>query len=126
MKTIKDVIIENKELVINHENGYLHFYNYDDYNYFNLKVYQDIWNKDKVKPRYKSSCSKDELIKFQNILLKAYVYSTDLLDDAIKNSESKNVLDENKRKVIATRKLLRNIVKYIDSYEELLENYKDV
>ena len=35
MKTIKDVIIENKELVINHENGYLHFYNYDDYNYFN-------------------------------------------------------------------------------------------
>ena len=126
MKTIKDVIIENKELLINHENGYLYFYNYESYDYVRSKQYISVSNKDKVDSKYNQSYSKDELIKFQNILLKAYVYSTDLLDDAIKNSESKDLLDEIKRKVIATRKLLRNIVKYIDSYEELLENYKDV
>lgn len=126
MKTIKEVDVEDSHLIIKHENGYLQFYPYHDYKRIKSSNRNSIFVKESSVLKRNSSYSKDELIKFQNILLKAYVYSNDLLDGAIEKSESKDLLDEYKEKVIATRKTLRNIVKYIDSYDELLENYKDI
>lgn len=73
-----------------------------------------------------SSYSKQQLEYIQKILLFAFVYASDQLDEAIKNSASKEDLDELKRHVTKTRKHLRYITNYIDSYEELLKEYKDV
>lgn len=126
MKTIRDVMIENKQLVIKDVDFFYRFENTENHIFGNLKVYKYDYEKDKSNFKYYKSYSKDELIKFQNILLKAYVYSNDELEDAVANSESKDLLDKIKRNIILTRKQLKNIVKYISYYDELLENYKDV
>lgn len=127
MKTIKNVIYDKgKEIEIDHIDGFLRIEDSENNNYKGLKSYTSISQKDKENFNHYDSYSKDELIKFQNVLLKAYVFLNDQLDDAIENSESKKVLDEIKGKVIITRKHLRFITNHIDTYEELLKNYKEI
>ncbi|WP_282125620.1 hypothetical protein [Marinifilum flexuosum] len=70
--------------------------------------------------------SKSELEGFQRIILFAYVYLNDSLNEAIDKSESKIVLDGIKEKVIDMRKQLGLITNYIDSYEDMLDNFRDI
>ena len=122
MKTIKNVTYNTSdELEICHINVTLFILNDEEDNKYKGLMLQSDSN-------YKlyDSYSKDELTKFQNILLMAYVFLNDQLDDAIKNSESKKLLDEIKSKVIITRKHLRFITNHIDSYENILKDYKDI
>ena len=73
-----------------------------------------------------SSMSKDELEKNQKIILFAYVYLYDKLNEAIENSESKKTLDDIKERILRIREFLNHITKYIDDYDNLLKKYKDV
>ena len=127
MKTIKNVIYDiGKEIEIHHIDGFLRIEDSENNNYKGLKSYPSISQKDKESFNHYDSYSKDELIKFQNVLLKAYVFLNDQLDDVIANSGSKKLLDEIKGTVIIIRKHLRFITNYIDSYQELLKNYKEI
>lgn len=128
MKTIKNVIVTSgNELEIHHIEGFLRIENHSsNSNYKSIKLYTLKIQLDIAKYKPYSSFSKDELIGFQNILLKAYVFVNDQLEDAINKSESKKRLDEIKTIIIATRTHLRFITKYIDSYEDVLKEYKDI
>lgn len=117
MKLIKEIILHNKAVLqINHISGVMRIWidsrNSISLNDSGIKSYREY--------------SKSELIKIQYILLNSYVFSYDLLDDLIKNSESKKTLNDKKELVQVIRKELRDITSYIDSYEEMLTEFKDV
>ena len=73
-----------------------------------------------------SEYSKKQLENFQKIILQSYVFLHDKLEEAIKKSESKSTLEEIKGKLLHVRDQLRHITKYIDSYDDILEDYKDI
>jgi hypothetical protein len=127
MKTIKNVIVTlGNELEIHHKEGFLRIENSPGSRYKSIKLYTSKTQLEKARFNPYSSFSKDELIGFQNILLKAYFFVDDQLEDAINKSESKKLLDEIKIIIIATRIHLRFITKYVDSYEDVLKEYKDI
>lgn len=70
--------------------------------------------------------SKDDLIHYQYVLLHAYVYLHDSLEDGIKNNASKKALDGNRSQISIIRKLLRGFTNYIDQYDELVKGYEDI
>ncbi len=126
METIKNVIYytNNNELEIHHIDGFLRIENTENNNYKGIKIYNS--KTDEASFMLYDLYSKAELISFQYVLLKAYVFLHDQLDNAITNSESKLQLDEIKNKVIISRKHLKYITNYIDSYPEILNEYKDI
>lgn len=73
-----------------------------------------------------SEYSKEQFEKFQKIMLQAYVSLHDELEEAINNSDSKSNLDVIKKNLLDIREQLRIITKYIDSYGDLLEEYKGI
>ncbi len=73
-----------------------------------------------------SAIPKALLIEFQIVLLHAFVYSHDKLEKAIEKAQSKDYLDELKNKIIIIRKILMSLTNYIDSYEEMLQEYKEI
>jgi hypothetical protein len=79
------------------------------------------------KAKFLSSFSKPELQDIKLILLDAYVYSYDLLEESILKSSSKEDLETQKKTIKEIRENLRKIANYIDSYEsEILSEYKNI
>ncbi|MCL5127306.1 hypothetical protein [Algibacter sp. L4_22] len=70
--------------------------------------------------------SKQQLLGIQNILLQAYVFSHDKLEEAIEDNDSKKNLEELKEKILVIRTHLKYITKYIDDYDEMKNEFKDV
>jgi hypothetical protein len=68
---------------------------------------------------------KEELLKFQNILLCAYVFSHDKLELAVNNSKAIDTLKILRDHVFVIRSYLRDITTYIDSYPKKLEEFKE-
>ena len=77
-------------------------------------------------PENLTEFSKDELLKYQYILLNSYVYLYDLLEQGINNNISKNKLDHFKSIILIVRKILKIYTNYIDQYDELVRVYKDI
>lgn len=73
-----------------------------------------------------SAYSKAQLIESQIVLLHAFVFSHDKLELAIKEAKSKSTLDELKSNIFIIRKILMSLTNYIDSYDEMLKEYKEV
>ncbi|MDN3620430.1 hypothetical protein QWY81_13265 [Polaribacter undariae] len=128
MRTIKDVIFytNSNELEIRHINGYLGIQNTKTSYYKAIKIGETKIELNNKKYKHYNSFSKNELIMIQNILLLAYVFLNDQIDEVIKNSESMELLEEIKCKIISLRKHLRFITNNIENYEELLKEYKDI
>jgi len=70
--------------------------------------------------------SKDEMLEMQYTLLQAYVYSYDKLEEAVETDQSQRLMMDLKEKVIAIRKHLRYVTKYIDGYPEMKKDFIDV
>jgi len=127
MKSIKNVIIdESNELEIYHNEGYLRIENTEAENYKGIKIYSVKDKIDSLTFKQYSSFSKENLIEFQNILLKAYVFIHDMLDESICKSESKDVLDVIRDTTLVVRKHLRYVTNYIDLYDDILKEFKDI
>lgn len=143
MKTIIKVIYNKEsEIGIFHIDGGLFIKNRTNNTYYKgLKIYtltpvgdtrtfyglegMELYGSSPSTFKHYDSYSKHELVSIQFVMLKAYVFLNDQLDEAIVNLASKKLLDEIKSKVVITRKHLRFISNYIDSFEEMLEGYKD-
>jgi hypothetical protein len=68
----------------------------------------------------------EELLKFQNILLSAYVYSHDKLEMAVNHLEAIDTLKKIKKNVLLIRSYLRDITTYIDNiYPENSKEFKE-
>lgn len=70
--------------------------------------------------------SKEQLTEYQNVILNAYIYQYDLLDEGIQNNLSKKELDGHKFTLLTLRKLLRMYTNYINSYDEILKEYENL
>jgi hypothetical protein len=70
--------------------------------------------------------TEEELLNFQNILLNAYVFSYDKLDNAIESKVSETSLNSLERKIRVLRAHLRYISSYLNEYETKLDKYKKV
>ncbi len=70
--------------------------------------------------------TKAELEKFQKIILFAYVFLNDDLEEAISKTESKYTLNEKKEFILDLRKDLHAITHYIDSYEKILDEFRNI
>lgn len=77
-------------------------------------------------PESMSAFSKEELLDYQYIILNAYMYSYDLLENGIEKNLSKKDLENYKSIVMILRKVLRKYTDYINQYDELLKEFKDV
>jgi hypothetical protein len=62
---------------------------------------------------------KSKLLEVQNILLNAYVFSYDKIDEALEDEASIDELNRLKNLVIAVRTHLRYVSKYLTEYEEM-------
>lgn len=121
MKTIEE--INNKAygiLDIEHIEGSITI------NSSNLSYYKEKININHGDWKSYSTFSKEELTVFQIILLNAYVFLNDEMEEAIKGSKSKQLLDKLKGNILSTRNHLRSITNYIDSYEDLLKEYEEI
>jgi phosphomevalonate kinase len=130
MKAIKDVSfssLSRVSLILHHENGYLRIYNNQNTDYKGLKIYKNKKDYQEIRSYQQyTAFSKEDLKEIQLIMLNAYVFVNDKLDEAVANSESKEKLDEIRTRIKVLRKHLRYITNYIDSYDEMLEDYKEV
>jgi len=73
-----------------------------------------------------SHYSKNKLIEVQSILLKAYVYCHDELDEGIEKSVSIEDLKVTKENILGVRQALKEITKYLQSYDSLLTEFKEI
>lgn len=90
----------------------------------NAKNYEEWYDIINTFKGYRSY-SKEELKETQAIILSAYVRLLVDLEEAIEKSESKNILDQIKNKLLILRKRLIHITTHIDCYDDLLEDYKN-
>ncbi|WP_163380125.1 hypothetical protein [Cyclobacterium sp. SYSU L10401] len=122
---------------IKHSNGFLYFGRGQRSNYYNKilssknHLSSNIDDKEKMRVISDSfkkfeEYSKNELEEFQRVNLFAYVYSHILIDTAISESKSKIELEVLKEKLTEIRRQLKDITIYIDDYENLLNNFKQV
>lgn len=70
--------------------------------------------------------SKSELELFQNILLKGYVHSQITLEKHIEKKKSISELDIIKTNILCIRENLIEISTYIDTYDETLDEYREI
>jgi hypothetical protein len=77
-------------------------------------------------PEVLSQFSKDELLKYQYILLNTYLYLYDLLEEKIECKASKNDLDYNKSLILTIRKILMIYTNYINDYDEMVKKFKEI
>lgn len=121
MKYIKDVLLrDDNKIRISYLNESLWLdINLETFGYvvFRVKVSD---------PEPLSQFSKDELLKYQYILLNTYVYLHDSLEDGIKNKISKKDLDYFKSLILTFRKILKIYTNYINDYDELVKGFKDM
>ena len=117
MKNIDKISTEG-DLDVDHKNMTFSYGMLDDSDYNKLKInngFEEL-----------SSYPKDKLEQVQTILLQAYVYCHDELDDGIEKSISIENLEVRKRNVLKVRQVLRIITKYIESYDSLLTEFKEI
>ena len=86
-------------------------------NHINVTTTREENNKFDFK-RY-NSFEKSEILKIREILLNAYVFSHDKLDDAVKEELCIDQLFKLKKLVLAVRTHLRYVSKYLIEYEEM-------
>lgn len=115
--------MKSNRIQIGYDDRYITIQNTEDQNYKGIS-YSTAKNADSF--RHYETLSKTELLRIQYILLNAYVFACDVLDESIENSESKETLDKYKNLVLVIRKHLRYMTTYIDAYEELVNEYKNV
>jgi hypothetical protein len=121
MKHISKVFLrDDNKILISSINGEFWFD-------LNLETYGHVvYRRRSSGPESLSKFSKEELLKYQYILLNAYVYLHDTLEKGIVNNVSKNDLDNYKTMIFTIRKILMIYTNYIDEYDELVKNYKDI
>jgi hypothetical protein len=125
MKLIKDVSrYKNQyedQIIIEFTNGYLRIGNKPDnkdYKGLNLCLEENKYDKNNFK-QY-DSLSMEELVSFQNIILSAYFFQSDLLDET---KEKKNSIESIKKELELLAQIrvhLRSISAFIASYEDLV------
>jgi len=128
MKIIKGVQYDDSvnQIQIHHLVGYLEINNKVGDNYKNLSSYPTLLRVNDGKFKEYSSFSKKDLIYYQNMILNSYFFLYDKMEDAVTKSESKTHLGEIKEQIITVRKHLRYITDYINSYEDILSDYKNI
>lgn len=126
MKSIGIVKIVENELIIQHSRGYLRIQNKKGVDFKGVKIYSRMGEQGRLIFKHYNSFSKSKMEEFQNVLLKAYVFQNDLMDKAIEEARSRNKLESIKEIILVIRKHLRYIAEYVDSYDEILDEYKEV
>jgi hypothetical protein len=128
MKLIKNVSWYKNQytdyLVIESTHGYLHIRNNpEDYDYYKgLYLAPEFRPINRFYSKQYCSLSKEELVSFQIIILSAYFFQSDLLDDAKVQKKSIEYIDDELELLIQLRSHLRFISEHIDSYEDFLAN----
>ena len=124
-------VIESVEIFSGHSKITLEI-NYNESKYLRMPYYEDklvdvnrlCLNSSSRNPtnhniyQVYNSFDKSEILKVQNILLNAYVFSHDKLDKALEDELSIEKLNNFKNLVIAIRTHLRYVSKYLIEYEE--------
>lgn len=123
MKSIKDVSWYQCQIVIEFTNGYLRIGNDPEqeknYKMISLDSILNVFDKSNFK-QYRS-LSKEELTSFQIIILNAYFFQMDKVEDFKVKEYSIESIEDEVELIVQIRVHLRSISEFIDSYEELRE-----
>jgi hypothetical protein len=123
MKSIKDVSWHQCQIVIEFTNGYLRIGNDPEqeknYKMISLDSILNVFDKSNFK-QYRS-LSKEELTSFQIIILNAYFFQMDKVEDFKVKEYSIESIEDEVELIVQIRVHLRSISEFIDSYEELRE-----
>lgn len=122
MKLIKDVEQFKNDIIIEFTSGYLQIGNTpaDEKKYKGLNLFFEPNKFDNYNFKQYPFFSKKELVNYQIIILSAYFFQSDKLDEGKKNENSIESIKNELELLVQIRMHLRSISEYIDSYEELL------
>jgi len=130
MEKIIEVKIDksNDNIEVHFANSKICYWNGGEFEFYKGLKFKNKELNDKPKQTYLtySKFSKPELKELQYILLNAYVFCYDTLHTAIEKSASKNDMDNLKEAIKGVRLNLRYLTNYIEDYDEMMEEYKDV